>query len=83
MDIVVFITVNIYLIVQGLIFWYCADLPLIFREIAINTRNGKIGSEYKTMDKLSAVISLIGIICWILCLLHIIYAIANKGYLMF
>lgn len=81
MDLKVFIIVNLSLIGQGLIFWYCADLPLIFREIAINTRNGKTGSDYKTMDRLSAVISFAGVICWIICLLHIIFAIKNRGYL--
>ena len=83
MDFTIFIIITALLIVQGFVFMYCADLPIIFREIAINTRNGKPGPEYKTVDKLSGLINFFGLLCWILCVIHIVYALTTSGYLKF
>ncbi len=49
----------------GLTLWAGAEVPLIWREIALNTRK-KAGPTYKSVQGLSKVIKFLAVVSWIL-----------------
>ncbi len=49
----------------GLAVWASSDLPLINREIAINTRKTEGGPEYKMVQILSIIIKVFAVLFWI------------------
>ncbi len=68
MDWVLVLSVAASIIVFGLIgltLWASAEVPLIWREIALNTRT-RGGSDYKSVQVLSAVIKLLAVLSWVL-----------------
>jgi len=51
----------------GLIVWSCSDMPLAWREIAINTRkDAEQGSPYTLMRLLSICLKIFAVLLWIL-----------------
>ncbi len=50
----------------GLAIWASSDLPMIQREIAINTRKEAKGPEYKMVQILSVLIKVFAVVFWIL-----------------
>lgn len=49
----------------GLIVWAWADMPLVMREIAINTRrNAEQGSSYILMRVLSVCLKIVAVLLW-------------------
>jgi len=49
----------------GLIVWAWSDLPLVMREIAINTRrNSEQGSSYILMKVLSVCLKIVAVLLW-------------------
>tara|TARA_B110000116_G_C16668052_1_gene504892 strand:- start:50 stop:361 length:312 start_codon:yes stop_codon:yes gene_type:complete len=69
----------IYIIIgglTGLLVFASADLPLIWRETAINTRTDiKEGSNYSSVKLLSTLIKAIAILIWVASLIAICYLI--------
>ena len=51
----------------GLVVWAYSDMPLVMREIAINTRkNGEQGNSYVLMRVLSICLKILAVLLWIL-----------------
>ncbi len=53
-------------LLTGLLLWACSEVPLAWREIAINTRShANKGSEYSGLQDLSVLIKVFAIIAWV------------------
>jgi len=49
----------------GLVVWTCADMPLAWREIAINTRrSAEQGSSYTPLKVLSVCLKILAVLLW-------------------
>ena len=74
----------IYIIIgglTGLLVFASADLPLIWRETAINTRTDiKEGSNYSSVKLLSTLIKAIAILIWVASLIAICYLIYKYAF---
>jgi hypothetical protein len=56
----------ILFVLVGIIVWASADVPLAWREIAINTRrNGDQGSAYTMLKVLSVCLKILAVLMWI------------------
>jgi hypothetical protein len=62
----------------GLITWASSDMPLAWREVALNTRkNGETGYPYMGLRVLSVCLKILAVLLWILGIASIV--IVNAG----
>ena len=75
----------IYIIIgvlSGLLVFASADLPLIWRETAINTRkDSKEGSNYSSAKLLSTLIKAIAILIWLALLIGLVEGYLHSAFL--
>lgn len=52
--------------IYGLIIWGSSEIPLIFREIAHNTRkDGQTGPDYKAVELLGILFKVFAVLIWL------------------
>ena len=55
------------LAVVGLVYWAGAELPLVWRETAINTRKGDgVGPLYNGLKTLAKILKVLAVIMWVM-----------------
>jgi hypothetical protein len=63
----------ILFVLLGIMVWACSDMPLAWREIAMNTRkNEDHGSSYTMLKVLSVCLKIFAVLMWILGIASII-----------
>ncbi len=76
MTIYIGLVISVLLLYWGLNVWARSDLPIIFREIAINTRKDRTdGSNYTAVQMLSILYKIGSVICWFFAIVLLIAAI--------
>ncbi|MFP4376374.1 MAG: hypothetical protein ACLFP4_04965 [Spirochaetales bacterium] len=66
----------------GLMTWAGAELPIILREIALNTRNGAEGPAYKMVNVLAVALKIFAVVIWVAALIIGVFVLiggANMG----
>ena len=64
----------------GLIYWAASVLPIVIREIALNTRDDAgSGDSYKLVDVLAVLMKVAAVLIWVAGLVVIIITIAAPG----
>lgn len=56
----------------GLVYWAAAELPLVWRETAINTRKTEGGPQYNGLQTLASILKMTAVLIWIVSGLAII-----------
>jgi hypothetical protein len=70
MTIVLFVLIIILFGIFGIFCWAASDIPVVLREVALNTRKeGGSGTNYPLMDLLSLLIKIWAVIVWVVGLL--------------
>lgn len=54
------------LAVVGLVYWAGAELPLVWRETAINTRKTEGGPQYNGLKTLAKILKVLAVIMWVM-----------------
>jgi len=54
------------LAVVGLVYWAGAELPLVWRETAINTRKTEGGPQYNGLKALAKILKVLAVMMWVL-----------------
>ena len=60
------------LAVVGLVYWAGAELPLVWRETAINTRKTEGGPQYNGLKTLAKILKLLAIFMWVMAVFAIV-----------
>lgn len=83
MNFVFFLLIVIMFGFLGLITWARADLPIIQREIAINTRADGEGPNYSLVQLLAVLLKVSAVIIWIVGLIMGILALTGGAEMLF
>ena len=54
------------LAVVGLVYWAGAELPLVWRETAINTCKTEAGPQYNGLKTLAKILKVLAVIMWVM-----------------
>ncbi len=79
MGFVMFLVIVILFGFVGLMTWARADLPVIQREIAINTRKDGQGPSYSLVQLLAVLLKISAVLIWLVGLILAIIALAGGG----
>jgi small-conductance mechanosensitive channel len=64
----------------GLLYWAGSALPLVIREVALNTRKeGEGGTQYRSLDVLSVCLKVLAVVIWVIGLIMAIASLVAGG----